>query len=163
MAPVFQLIRFRLGSPLSEGAGKAEQVVARQPAISSSISPQTPFNRAGGRTSNVRLENKDMSESKIDIRAEGYFLNHLEKNSQRCVMRLEGNLQKGIEHLSLDAESTSDECVWIRIRENTPMSTGGCETGIRLSIEEADRLLTSLLEIIHYTLPEVRKLDDPHE
>jgi hypothetical protein len=101
-----------------------------------------------------------MMESKIDIRAEGYFLNHLEKNSQRCVMRLEGNLQKGIEHLSLDAESKTDECVWICIRENTPMSTGGCEAAIRLTIEEADRLLTSLLEIIHYTLPEVRKIDD---
>tara|TARA_R110002049_G_scaffold221276_1_gene392729 strand:- start:90 stop:320 length:231 start_codon:yes stop_codon:yes gene_type:complete len=73
-------------------------------------------------------------------------------------MRLEGNLQTGLEHLSLDAESKTTECVWIRLREDTPPSTGGCEAAIRLTIEEADRLLSSLLEIVHYTLPEVRKL-----
>jgi hypothetical protein len=33
---------------------EAEQVVAHQPAISISISTRFPFNRAGGRTSNVR-------------------------------------------------------------------------------------------------------------
>ena len=36
---------------------EAEQVVAHQPAVSFSISIQNPFNRAGGRTSNVRPKN----------------------------------------------------------------------------------------------------------
>jgi hypothetical protein len=37
---------------------EAEQVVTHQPAISSSISFQHQFNRAGGRTSNVVQKNK---------------------------------------------------------------------------------------------------------
>ena len=39
---------------------RAEQVVTHQPAISFSISFQYPFNRAGGRTSNVRYRNIPM-------------------------------------------------------------------------------------------------------
>jgi hypothetical protein len=37
----------------------AQQVVTHQPAISFSISIHFPFNRAGGRTSNVSPENED--------------------------------------------------------------------------------------------------------
>jgi len=96
----------------------------------------------------------------ISISAEGYFLNHLEQNSQRCVMRLEGNLQTGIEHLSLDAESKTSESICIRIREDAPMSTGGCEAAIRLTIEEANLLLESLRKTLHEILPEARKIHD---
>ena len=99
-----------------------------------------------------------MSEqSKIAIKAPGYYLNHGEKESHREPMRIEANLQTGF---AQEPDGIPADTVWLRIREDTPMSSGGCETGIRLTIQEADKLLSALLDIIHYVLPERRTSDD---
>lgn len=68
-------------------------------------------------------------------------------------MRLEAGVKIGLDE---DARPVAAEHVVIRLREDTPQSTGGCETCITLSIEEADRLAMSLLQFIHYTVDELR-------
>jgi len=91
-------------------------------------------------------------ESKFRLVSGGYYLDHGSRKSERCAMRLEADLQT-------HPFRENGPGVWIRVREDTPMSTGGSEAAIWLSIEEASGLVDSLLEFIHYTLPELRKRD----
>lgn len=100
--------------------------------------------------------------ARISIGARGYYLNHLDKTAKSVPMRIEANL--GYASLPSGAEPTPpavNDAVWIRIRENTPGSSGGCEAAICLSIEEADRLHSALLDIIYYVLPERRSAGRP--
>jgi hypothetical protein len=55
---------FQLRNKESPRSGSVQQVVTRQPAISFSISFQHPFNRAGGRTSNVRQKVSNHNKNK---------------------------------------------------------------------------------------------------
>lgn len=92
------------------------------------------------------------------IRAPGHYLNHLERTSNPGPMRIDVNLGYGKDATgAVQVSADANDRVWIRIREDTPPSTGGCETAICLSIEEADRLHSRLLDLIHYALPERRQ------
>lgn len=100
-----------------------------------------------------------MSEvSRIKIQAPGYYNNHGEAEAHSVPMRIEANLQT--EHTSPPVGESSLKAarVWVRIREDSPLSSNDCEAGIQLSIQQADQLLSALLDIVHYVLPERRKL-----
>ena len=91
-------------------------------------------------------------ESKFRLVSGGDYLDNGKRKSERWATRLEAELPN-------PTIRENGPGVWIRVREDTPMSTGGSEAAIWLSIEEASGLVDSLLEFIHYTLPELRKRD----
>jgi len=88
---------------------------------------------------------------------EGYYLNHHEKKSHSGQMRFELNLQ------TLDKNAAKKfgvpmENIQIRMRENTPLRTGGCEIGMTLTIEQAKELVDVLLDGLFYDLPDIREI-----
>ena len=87
----------------------------------------------------------------------GHYVNHHEPNEHPKKMRLELNLQS-----TAVMGSKMKSCMQIRIRENTSMHSGGVETGITLTIEQAKELTDILLDAIHYVIPAREKRFPKH-
>ncbi len=88
----------------------------------------------------------------------GYYVNHHEKNSHSRTMRLEINQQWIADAKTARKWRAPKQNIQIRLRENTSLRSGGCETGITLTVEQAKQLTEILLHAIYYALPDIRGL-----
>jgi hypothetical protein len=88
----------------------------------------------------------------------GYYVNHHENKSHSRKMRLEINQQWIANAKTARKWRAPEQNIQLRLRENTSLRSGGCETGITLTIEQAKQLAEMLSHAIYYALPDIRGL-----
>ena len=104
------------------------------------------------------MTEKSADRGRASIVGSGYYVNHQETNSHSRKMRLEINQQWIADAKTARRWRAPRQNIQIRLREKTSLRSGGCETGITLTIEQAKQLTEILLHTIYYALPDFRGL-----
>jgi hypothetical protein len=93
----------------------------------------------------------------IVLTGDGYYMNHHSvKTSHESRMRLELKLHSVVDDKTAKKLRCPAVSIFLTLREDTPYTKGGCETGIELTLEQAKELFAVLLDITEYVVPECR-------
>jgi hypothetical protein len=104
------------------------------------------------------MTDKSADRTRVSFACKGYYVNHHEKNSHSRKMRLEIKQQWIADAKTAKTWRAPEQSLRIRLRENSSLRSGGCETGITLTIEQAKQLAEILLHAIYYALPDIQGL-----